>query len=118
MATRNRRAPKNTQPEETQEAAAPEGQAEEVQQPEAPAPVVKERQASTVEKPTRKVWEIADSMPGAKRKDIIAACVEQGIAFFTARTQYQKWMQASREVESMKDEYAALQPKGKEKPQT
>jgi hypothetical protein len=92
MATRNRRAPKNTQPEEIQEAA-PEVQAEEVQQPEAPAPVAKERKASTVEKPTRKVWEIADSMPGAKRKDIIAACVEQGIAFFTARTQYQKWKQ-------------------------
>lgn len=108
--------------DETQNPDAPEEQtdapADEPQREEAPTRVVKERNASTIEKPTRKVWEIADSMPGAKRKDIIAACVAQGIAFFTARTQYQKWMQASREVESMKDEYAALQPKGKEKPQT
>lgn len=92
MATRNRRAPKNDQPEEIQEAA-PEVQAEEVQQEEAPAPVVKARNASTVESPVKRVWAIADSMPEAKRKDVIAACVKEGIAFFTARTQYQKWKQ-------------------------
>lgn len=96
MATRNRRAPKNDQPEEIQEAA-PEVQAEEVQQEvqqeEAPAPVVKARNASTVESPVKRVWAIADSMPEAKRKDVIAACVAEGIAFFTARTQYQKWKQ-------------------------
>lgn len=80
MATRNRRAPKNDQPEE-------------VQQEEAPAPVVKTRNASTVESPVKRVWAIADSMPEAKRKDVIAACVEEGITFFTARTQYQKWKQ-------------------------
>lgn len=37
------------------------------------------------------VWAIADSMPGAKRKDVIAKCREEGIAYGTARTQYQKW---------------------------
>lgn len=46
---------------------------------------------STTEKPTKKVWTIADSMPGAKRKDVIAECVRQGIAYGTARTQYQHW---------------------------
>lgn len=92
MATRNRRAPKNDQLEEVQEAA-PEVQAEEVQQEEAPAPVVKARNASTVDSPVKRVWAIADSMPEAKRKDVIAACVAEGIAFFTARTQYQKWKQ-------------------------
>jgi hypothetical protein len=39
----------------------------------------------------RNVWAIADSMPGAKRKDVIEACRAAGIAFGTARTQYQKW---------------------------
>ncbi|EPO7782775.1 hypothetical protein ACIUZC_21995 [Pseudomonas aeruginosa] len=92
MATRNRRASKNDQPEEIQEAA-PEVQAAEVQQEEATTPVVKARNASTVESPVKRVWAIADSMPDAKRKDVIAACVEEGIAFFTARTQYQKWKQ-------------------------
>lgn len=46
---------------------------------------------STTEKPTKKVWVIADSMPGAKRKEVIEACVAQGIAYGTARTQYQHW---------------------------
>jgi uncharacterized protein (DUF779 family) len=55
--------------------------------------VAKARNASTVESPVKRVWAIADSMPDAKRKDVIAACVEQGIAFYTARTQYQKWKQ-------------------------
>ena len=92
MATRTRRVSKNDQPAEVHEAA-PEVQAEEALQEEAPAPVVKARNASTVESPVKRVWAIADSMPEAKRKDVIAACVEEGIAFFTARTQYQKWKQ-------------------------
>ncbi len=49
---------------------------------------------STIESPVRRVWEIADSMPDAKRKDVVDACVAQGINFFTARTQYQKWRQS------------------------
>lgn len=113
MATSNRRS-KNTQPEEAQQAAPEivevqtEGEAletmeqecDEAQNPdapevqaEAPTHVVKERNASTVESPVKRVWAIADSMPEAKRKDVIAACVAEGIAFFTARTQYQKWKQ-------------------------
>lgn len=46
---------------------------------------------STAERPTKKVWHIADSMPGAKRKEVIEECVRQGIAYGTARTQYQHW---------------------------
>src|SRR5690606_6300536 len=49
--------------------------------------------ASTIESPVRRVWQIADLMPDAKRKDVVDACVAQGINFFTARTQYQKWRQ-------------------------
>ena len=41
------------------------------------------------------VWAIADSMVGPDgqvvRKDVIAACRSHGIAYGTARTQYQKW---------------------------
>lgn len=79
--------------QERDEAQNPDAPADEPQPEEAPAPVVKTRNASTVESPVKRVWAIADSMPEAKRKDVIAACVEEGIAFFTARTQYQKWKQ-------------------------
>ena len=56
---------------------------------------------STCEKPTKKVWHIADSMPKASRKDVMAECVRQGIAYGTARTQYQAWFKASQECERM-----------------
>lgn len=49
---------------------------------------------STTEKPTKKVWTIADSMPGASRKDVIAACEAAGIGPGTSRTQYQAWFSA------------------------
>ena len=42
------------------------------------------------------VWDIASSMPDAKRKDVIAECTKQGVAFYTARTQYQLWKQAGK----------------------
>lgn len=44
---------------------------------------------SVVENPVKRVWAIADDMWGARRKDVIAACVAEGIAYNTARTQYQ-----------------------------
>lgn len=37
------------------------------------------------------VWEIADSVPGARRKDVVNACVQAGIPLGTAKTQYQHW---------------------------
>lgn len=37
------------------------------------------------------VWDIAGSLHGAKRKDVIAACVRAGIPEGTAKTQYQHW---------------------------
>lgn len=46
---------------------------------------------STTDRPTKKVWDIADKMPNAKRKEVIEACVAAGIAYGTARTQYQHW---------------------------
>ena len=47
------------------------------------------------------VWGIAEKMlkDGAKRKNIIEACVEHGVAYYTARTQYQKYTEAVREAQ-------------------
>ena len=44
---------------------------------------------SVIDNPVKMVWEIADRMWGQRRKDIIAECVRLGIAYNTARTQYQ-----------------------------
>lgn len=53
---------------------------------------------STVESPCRLVWDLADKMVGAARKDVIAAAQEKGVAFYTARTQYQLWRQVQKEM--------------------
>ena len=60
----------------------------------APAKVNK----STTVKPCKKVWEIADANKGMRRKDILALCVEKGIAYYTARTQYQHWFEIQKEM--------------------
>jgi hypothetical protein len=38
-----------------------------------------------------KVWMICNALANKARKDVIVACVEVGINFNTARTQYQQW---------------------------
>lgn len=53
---------------------------------------------SSIEKPVKRVWHIADSMPMASRKEVMAECVRQGVAYGTARTQYQAWFKASQEA--------------------
>lgn len=55
---------------------------------------------STVENPVRAMWDLCDAMTGSKRKDVIAAAVEQGINYYTARTQYQLWLTAWRNSQS------------------
>ena len=59
---------------------------------------------STIERPTKAVWHIADEMkaknPNVRRKDVIAECVARGIATFTARTQYQQWFQVQKEMQA------------------
>lgn len=54
---------------------------------------------SSASGPCALVWDIAEKMlkEGAKRKEVIAACVEEGVAYYTARTQYQKYTEALRE---------------------
>lgn len=53
---------------------------------------------SSVIRPTKMVWDIADSMPKASRKEVMEACVNAGIAYGTSRTQYQAWFKASQEA--------------------
>ena len=54
---------------------------------------------SSIPKPTKAVWIIADEMiaadPKATRKAIQEECVRRGIASGTARTQYQAWKKAN-----------------------
>jgi hypothetical protein len=56
------------------------------------------KRKSDIKRPTKLVWHIADEMsaanPQVRRKDVIAECVRRGIAFYTARTQYQQWLAA------------------------
>lgn len=65
-------------------------------EPKAPRKPTYVAEVSTAEGPTKRVWAIADSMPGSTRKQVIDACREAGIAFGTARTQYQKWFTANK----------------------
>ena len=53
---------------------------------------------SSVLRPCKQVFHIADSMQGASRKEVIEACVNAGIAFNTARTQYQNWSSVQKEM--------------------
>lgn len=60
---------------------------------------------STVASPTKLVWHIADQMvkeaaqagrPPPTRAQVVEQCLAAGIAWNTARTQYQAWSQAVR----------------------
>ena len=64
----------------------------------AAAPATPVTHASTIERPTKAVWHIADEMVGASRSAVIAECVARGIAFYTARTQYQQWFKVQKEM--------------------
>lgn len=51
---------------------------------------------STVDGAVAKSHEIFNANPDARRKDAIQLAVDAGIAFYTARTQYQKWFKAQK----------------------
>lgn len=57
---------------------------------------------SSIVRPCKRVFAIADEMlethPGAKRKDVLERCVAEGIAYYTARTQYQQWLSVRKEM--------------------
>lgn len=55
---------------------------------------------STVASPTKMAREIAEAMwqknHNVTRREVMNECVRQGIAFYTARTQYQLWSQSKK----------------------
>jgi hypothetical protein len=57
---------------------------------------------SKAENPVQLVWELASANPKLRRRDIINLCLAKGVAFYTARTQYQLWRAAG-----LRDEAAA-----------
>jgi hypothetical protein len=63
-------------------------------------PKVERVRESTIEKPTKAVWTIADEMkavnPNVTRKAIVDECIRRGVAFYTARTQYQRWAKSKK----------------------
>lgn len=68
-------------------------------EPKAKTPKIPVTRESTIERPCKQVWHIADAMAekaggfkNLRRKDVLAYCVANGIAFYTARTQYQLWL--------------------------
>lgn len=63
---------------------------------EEPATVTEKPNASSIKSPCKMVWEICEQMKGERRGVVLAKCVESGIAYNTARTQYQQWLVASR----------------------
>ncbi len=46
------------------------------------------------------MWTIADEMktadPNVTRKAIVDECIRRGVAFYTARTQYQRWAKSKK----------------------
>jgi hypothetical protein len=51
---------------------------------------------STVQNPVERAWQIFDETREMRRKDVIQKCLDSGIAFYTARTQYQVWKSAGK----------------------
>lgn len=62
---------------------------------------------SSIERPCKRVWAIAEAHPTLGRKAILEKCLSEGIAFYTARTQYQQWAALNKEVKRREAEKAA-----------
>jgi hypothetical protein len=68
--------------------------------PRVKAPAIPMFHESTIDSPCSVVWGEAEATPDARRVEVIARCVAKGVAFYTARTQYQLWRQARKEQEA------------------
>jgi hypothetical protein len=66
---------------------------------------------SEIDHPCKRVWGIASDMkdanPTVKRGAVLAECVAQGIAYYTARTQYQQWLGIQKEMAEREAQQAA-----------
>ncbi len=76
-------------PEQTQQARAPKTESK-------PDRV----KTSTVPNPVKFVWALAEEMraadPNVTRKAIVDACIAKGVAFYTAKTQVQRFLKAKK----------------------
>lgn len=66
------------------------------------APSYKEmtrHEKSQVEKPFNLIHSFLDENPNLTRKEAVAALVEKGVNFYTARTQYQRWFKKNKRGE-------------------
>jgi hypothetical protein len=79
---------------------------------------------SSVAKPTKFVWHVADEMiarataaglPAPTRKEVQDECIRRGVASGTARTQYQAWKKANDEAAANSANAAALSAKFNQK---
>jgi len=57
---------------------------------------------SIIPNPVAYAWDFFDKNRGMRRKDIIATLVTHGLAFYTARSQYQMWRAAGKADEAAK----------------
>lgn len=73
--------------------------------------------ASSVPKPTKFVWHVADEMnaaaraagkPAPSRKEVQDECIRRGVASGTARTQYQAWKKATDDTRANEAKAAEL----------
>jgi hypothetical protein len=66
---------------------------------------------SAIERPCKAVWDIAERMhnanPETKRRDVLIQCEKEGIAYYTARTQYQQWLTVCKEMREREATQAA-----------
>lgn len=56
---------------------------------------------SSISSACQVVHDLCNEMPNARRKDVIQAAVDKGVAFYTARTQYQKWFKAQKSAKGL-----------------
>lgn len=56
---------------------------------------------SSISSACQVVHDLCNEMVGARRKDVIQAAVDKGVAFYTARTQYQKWFKAQKSAKGL-----------------
>lgn len=63
---------------------------------------------SASKSPVKLAWEIYNRNPKLQRKDAINLAISKGIAFYTARTQYQAWRTAGNNDKKAAEKSAKL----------
>ena len=59
-------------------------------------PPVAAQSKSTIQSPVKVVWAVCEEMKSAARKDVVAECMRRGVNVHTAKTQYQRFLKATK----------------------